>query len=180
MRPGSVGCSTNMNWLRDPSKCTLQPGRASFELLGRKWTALIVWALGRGPRRFSELMDDFHGVSDRMFARRLKELEAADIVTRTQHPEIPPRVEYTLTRKGGALRPVIEAMERWSSKWESAGKRPSIVESAGLAAPWRPHSRRPIIHRRVAQSDSSPERAARSPRVRLRRAVSRPSTPPRA
>lgn len=93
------------------------PGRACFELLGRKWTALIVWALGQGPRRFSELMDDVEGVSDRMLARRLKELEAADIVTRSHHPEIPPRVEYALTPKGRGLGPVITAMEGWSSKW---------------------------------------------------------------
>ncbi|HZR91347.1 MAG TPA: helix-turn-helix domain-containing protein [Gaiellaceae bacterium] len=90
------------------------PGHACFELLGRKWTAQIVWALLDGPRRFSVLLGAVTGVSDKMLKRRLNELEAAGIVTRTQHAEIPPRVEYALTPAGLALESVIVEMERWS------------------------------------------------------------------
>ena len=57
------------------------------------------------------------GVSDRMLARRLRELENEDIVTRTVYPEVPPRVEYQLTTKGVDLEPVIREMERWGSRW---------------------------------------------------------------
>lgn len=94
------------------------PGRACFELLGKKWTALIVWALRDGPLRFLELQDEVAGVSPRMLSRRLDELSSLGIVTRRQFGEIPPRVEYTLTDMGRDLRPVIETMEFWSSKWQ--------------------------------------------------------------
>lgn len=86
---------------------------ACFELLGRRWNAYLVWALLDGPRRFTELLAAAGGVSDRMLTKRLRELEAAGIVTRHRYREVPPRVEYALTERGQALRPVIEAMERW-------------------------------------------------------------------
>lgn len=91
------------------------PGLACFELLGRKWTPQIVWALLEGPRRFSSLLGAVPGLSDKMLSRRLAELEAAGIVTRAQYAEIPPRVEYALTPAGAALRGVITEMERWST-----------------------------------------------------------------
>lgn len=96
------------------------PGLACFELLGRKWTAQIVWALLDGPRRFSSLLEAVSGVSDKMLKRRLDELEEAGIVTRTHYPEIPPRVEYELTPAGLALRSVIVEMERWSREHAGA------------------------------------------------------------
>jgi DNA-binding HxlR family transcriptional regulator len=66
------------------------PGLACFELLGRKWTPQIVWALLDGPRRFSALLLTVPGLSDKMLTRRLTELEAAGIVSRRQYAEIPP------------------------------------------------------------------------------------------
>ena len=102
------------------------PGRACFELLGKKWTALIVWALRDGSLRFSELQDEVAGVSPRMLSRRLEELASLGIVTRRQFGEIPPRVEYTLTGMGRDLRPVIETMEVWSSRWH-----PPAMASSG-------------------------------------------------
>jgi DNA-binding HxlR family transcriptional regulator len=108
------------------------PGRACFELLGKKWTALIVWALRDGPLRFSELQDGVAGVSPRMLSRRLDELSSLGIVTRHQFGEIPPRVEYSLTDMGRDLRPVIEKMELWSSRWQPPAMATSEPgESAG-------------------------------------------------
>jgi len=101
------------------------PGLACFELLGRKWTTQIVWALLSGPRRFSALLEAVPGVSDKMLARRLGELEGLGILTRTQYAEIPPRVEYTLTPAGLALRRVIAEMERWSGEHAGAGVPPA-------------------------------------------------------
>ncbi|MGH2662810.1 MAG: winged helix-turn-helix transcriptional regulator [Actinomycetota bacterium] len=97
------------------------PGAATFELLGKKWTAYIVWALLDGPRRFTALLTAAPGLGDRVLSQRLKELEAAGIVTRSQYAEIPPRVEYELTDVGRELRPVIAEMERWGRLWEAAG-----------------------------------------------------------
>lgn len=93
------------------------PGAACFELLGKKWTAYIVWALMDGPRRFTELLGATPGLRDRVLSQRLKELATAGIVTRSQYVEVPPRVEYELTDLGKQLRPVIEEMERWGRRW---------------------------------------------------------------
>jgi DNA-binding HxlR family transcriptional regulator len=93
------------------------PGAACFELLGKKWTAYIVWSLLDGPRRFTEILETAPGLRDRVLSHRLKELEAAGILTRSPYAEIPPRVEYELTEAGHGLRPVIESMERWGRQW---------------------------------------------------------------
>ena len=96
------------------------PGARCFELLGKKWTAHIVWALLDGPLRFTELADAAPGLRDRVLSHRLKEMMAAGVVTRSSYPEAPPRVEYALTDRGRALRPVIQAMERWGRRWVPA------------------------------------------------------------
>lgn len=98
-------------------------GAACFRLLGKKWTAFIVWALLDGPKRFTALLEAAPGVRDRVLSQRLKELEAAGIVTRSQYLEVPPRVEYELTDLGRELRPVIEEMERWGRRWDAATRK---------------------------------------------------------
>ncbi len=99
------------------------PASACLELLGRKWTGYILWALQDGPRRFTQLLDAVSGITDRVLSLRLKELERAGIVTRRQFREIPPRVVYELTPRGRDLAPVIAEMERWSRRWGSPGAR---------------------------------------------------------
>jgi DNA-binding HxlR family transcriptional regulator len=94
-------------------------GATCFRLLGKKWTAFIVWALLDGPKRFTALLEAAPGVRDRVLSQRLKELEAAGIVTRSQYLEVPPRVEYELTDRGRGLRPVIAEMERWGRRWSA-------------------------------------------------------------
>lgn len=113
------------------------PGSEAFELLGKKWTAYVVWALGDGPRRFSELLGATPGVTDRVLSQRLKELEATGIVNRRQYAEIPPRVEYALTARGRDLGPVIAAMERWGSRWGGYGAKPRVRarSAASIASP---------------------------------------------
>jgi DNA-binding HxlR family transcriptional regulator len=96
------------------------PGASCFQLLGKKWTAFIVWALLDGSKRFTELLEKAPGLRDRVLSQRLKELEAEGLVTRTQYEEVPPRVEYELTTVGKQLRPVIEEMERWGRRWTAA------------------------------------------------------------
>lgn len=89
---------------------------AACKLLGQKWTPQIVAVLLAGPRRFSALRNAIPDLSEKVLSGRLGELEAAGIVSRTQYPEIPPRVEYALTPAGLALEPVIAAMEDWSRR----------------------------------------------------------------
>ena len=88
-----------------------------MELLGKRWTGLIIKLLMEGPLRFNELAERLEVVSDRMLAERLKELEHAGVVERRVFAEVPVRVEYSLTEKGHALAPVIESIEAWSDRW---------------------------------------------------------------
>src|SRR6476469_3562781 len=89
----------------------------AMEILGKRWTGLIVQLLIEGPLRFGELAERLEVVSDRMLSERLKELEQEGLVERRAFAEVPVRVEYSLTEKGEALGPVITAIESWSHDW---------------------------------------------------------------
>jgi DNA-binding HxlR family transcriptional regulator len=87
------------------------------EVIGGKWTTLILRDLLRGSRRFGELRASLGTVSPKTLTDRLRELEQSGVVTRTIYAEVPPRVEYALTDKGRALRPVVDAMAAWGATW---------------------------------------------------------------
>lgn len=89
----------------------------AVDILGKRWTGLILHALLARPLRFSELVEHLEVVSDRMLSERLKELEAEGIVERRVLPETPVRVEYHLTDKGRALGDVIAAIGAWAERW---------------------------------------------------------------
>ena len=89
----------------------------SAEIVGSKWTALLVHDLSEGPRRFSELEHSCAGISPRTLSERLRVLEDEGIVERRSFPESPPRVEYELTAKGEALLPIITEMRRFGHSW---------------------------------------------------------------
>jgi DNA-binding HxlR family transcriptional regulator len=93
------------------------PVAAAAKLLGDKWTLIVLRDLAGGPRRFTELERSGAGISPSILAARLRELEEQGIVTRTCYPEIPPRVEYTLTQKGRAALPVVEALRTYGTRW---------------------------------------------------------------
>jgi DNA-binding HxlR family transcriptional regulator len=86
-------------------------------LIGRRWTGAILRALLSGATRFSDLAASVPGLSDRLLAERLRELEAEGIVTRTVIPVMPVRVEYHLTDKGLALDAVIASVSTWAEQW---------------------------------------------------------------
>jgi DNA-binding HxlR family transcriptional regulator len=89
----------------------------AVELLGKRWTGLIVQVLLGGPLRFNELQEKLEVVSDRMLSERLKELEAAGVLHREVSPEPPVRVVYSLTEKGRALEEVVRAIASWAESW---------------------------------------------------------------
>ncbi|MGI8477759.1 MAG: winged helix-turn-helix transcriptional regulator [Thermomicrobiales bacterium] len=99
--PGSLGC----------------PVARTAQLIGNKWTPLIVRDLADGQRRFSELERSLTGISPKTLSERLKRLEEAQVVVRRCFAEVPPRVEYALTGKGFALLPVIEQMRAFGDRW---------------------------------------------------------------
>jgi DNA-binding HxlR family transcriptional regulator len=90
---------------------------ASSEIVGAKWTALLIYDLQDGPRRFRELEHSCAGISSRTLAERLRALEREGIVRRHSYPESPPRVEYELTEKGRGLLPVVDAMTAFGRSW---------------------------------------------------------------
>ena len=98
---------------------------ASAEIVGLKWTALLVHDLSEGARRFSELEHACPGISPRTLSERLRMLEAEDILVRRSYPESPPRVEYELTEKGQALLPIIDEMRRFGHEWLGCGAHPA-------------------------------------------------------
>ncbi len=103
-----------MNPVHDCTSCAVA---ATSELIGSKWTSLLVHDLSEGPRRFTELEHSCPGISPRTLSERLHMLESSGIVVRHSYPESPPRVEYQLTDKGVALLPIIEAMRGFGRSW---------------------------------------------------------------
>ena len=88
-------------------------------LLGDRWTLVIVRDLADGPLRFSELEQSSGGISPRTLADRLRQMESQGLVRRESFREIPPRVQYSLTEKGIAALPVIEALRTFGDTWLS-------------------------------------------------------------
>ena len=99
-----------MNPVHESTSCAVA---ASAEIIGAKWTALLVHDLSEGPRRFTELEHSCAGISPRTLSERLRALEDEDLVLRRSYAESPPRVEYELTEKGAALLPIIGEMRRF-------------------------------------------------------------------
>lgn len=95
----------------------------AVELIGRRWTGAILRALLSDVRRFNELASAVPGLSDRMLAERLRELESEGVVIRTVIPETPVRVEYSLTEKGLALESAVRALAGWAETWVSKAPR---------------------------------------------------------
>ena len=90
------------------------PSRQVLDRIGDKWTTLVMLLLEDGAKRFSELQRTINGISAKMLAQTLRSLERDGLVTRTIYPEIPPRVEYTLTPLGETLCAPIAAILQWS------------------------------------------------------------------
>jgi DNA-binding HxlR family transcriptional regulator len=89
----------------------------AFELLGKRWTGLIIRTLLSGKKRFSDITDAIPNMSARMLTERFKELEKEGIVSRSVYPEIPVRIEYELTEKGRELEAVMDEIQKWAEKW---------------------------------------------------------------
>ena len=103
-----------MNPIHETGCCSVA---ACAEIIGAKWTAVLVHDLSEGPRRFSDLERALPGISPRTLSERLRALEQEDIVVRRSYAESPPRVEYELTAKGEALLPIIDAMRQFGRDW---------------------------------------------------------------
>ena len=92
---------------------------AAVELVGKRWSGAILSALQRGPCRFGELSQAVPKMSDRLLSQRLRELEAEGLDERTVEPITPPKVIYSLTRKGAELDPALRELEAWGQRWKT-------------------------------------------------------------
>ncbi|MGO4147661.1 winged helix-turn-helix transcriptional regulator [Paenarthrobacter sp. YAF11_1] len=92
------------------------PSRTSLAKIANKWTAMIVIALSDGPLRFGGLREAVDGISGKVLADTLRDLERDGIVSRTAYDQMPPRVEYELTPLGGTLREPLTALGRWAEQ----------------------------------------------------------------
>lgn len=97
------------------ASCTLF--QRAVEFIGRRWNGAIIYVLLDGPCRFNELLSRVPNISDRLLTERLRELEAAGMVTRDVQPGPPVRVVYELTDAGRALIDVIQAIASWAQQW---------------------------------------------------------------
>ncbi|MDY5083543.1 MAG: helix-turn-helix domain-containing protein [Candidatus Limivicinus sp.] len=98
------------------------PVATTVALIGSKWKLLIMRNLLSRPWRFNELKKDLEGISQEVLTDSLRSMEADGLLTRTVYPEVPPRVEYTLTELGYSLRPILEAMRVWGEDYKAAHK----------------------------------------------------------
>ena len=95
------------------------PVATTVQLIGSKWKLLIIRNLLVRPWRFNELQKDLEGISHKVLTDSLRSMESDGIINRTVYPEVPPRVEYSLSHLGESMRPILDAMENWGNGYKT-------------------------------------------------------------
>lgn len=96
------------------------PVATTVQMIGSKWKLLIMRNLLERPWRFNELKKDLDGISQKVLTDSLRSMEANGIIIRTVYPEVPPRVEYSLSELGESMRPILEAMKQWGLDYKAS------------------------------------------------------------
>lgn len=96
--------------MESDQRCPLEK---AVDLIDGKWTVLILWHLRNGTLRFSDLQRKMPRITHKMLAQQLRHLEEHQLIKRTIYPEVPPRVEYTLTHLGETLKPIMISLNDW-------------------------------------------------------------------
>jgi DNA-binding HxlR family transcriptional regulator len=107
------------------------PDARALDLVGDKWTLLIIRDLAAGPRRFVELQRVLPGISTEQLRSRLNRMVADGLLTRQRYREVPPRVDYELTERSRELMPVLGALARWGYDWTWSAPRPGEDVNVG-------------------------------------------------
>ncbi len=102
--------------MKKPTSQLACPIEKTLRMIAGKWKTIILWYLGSGTKRYGELKKLIPEVSEKMLTQSLRELETDKLVKRRAYPEVPPRVDYTLTKKGQSLSAVICTLESWGKK----------------------------------------------------------------
>ena len=92
------------------------PVKTTLKIIGGRWKVIIIHQLMDGTKRFSELKRAIDGITQKMLTQQLRELERDGVVERKVYPQVPPKVEYSLTHLGRSLKPILEAMHEWGVK----------------------------------------------------------------
>ena len=95
------------------------PVETTLTLISDKWKVLILQDLLPGTKRFGELKKSVGNVSQKVLTAQLRQMEDSGLLTRTVYPEVPPRVEYTLTELGYSLKPILDAMWNWGEEYQA-------------------------------------------------------------
>lgn len=95
------------------------PVEMTLQLIGNKWKVLIIRDLLGGTKRFNELMRSVTGITQKVLTSNLRSMEEAGLLTRKVYPEVPPRVEYSLTDTGMSLKPVLDSMTAWGTEYKN-------------------------------------------------------------
>lgn len=95
------------------------PVATTVEMIGSKWKLLIMRNLLTRPWRFNELRKSLEGISQKVLTDSLRSMESDGIVIRTVYPEVPPRVEYSLSELGESMRPILDAMQLWGENYKT-------------------------------------------------------------
>ena len=95
------------------------PVETTLTLISDKWKVLILRDLLPGTKRFGELKKSVGNVSQKVLTAQLRQMEDSGLRTRTVYPEVPPRVEYTLTELGYSLKPILDAMWNWGEEYQA-------------------------------------------------------------
>jgi DNA-binding HxlR family transcriptional regulator len=129
-----------MSRIQEPESSFCVSFQTAIELIGKRWNGAILAVLLDGPRRFSELVVTVPGLSERLLAERLRELEGKGILIRRVLPGPPLGVEYELTAAGRELAPAVEVVTAWARKWLDASPEsgPPGVEASREARRARP------------------------------------------
>ena len=111
------------------------PVETTLTLISDRWKVLILRDLFTGTKRFGELKKSLAGISQKVLTANLKSLEATGLLTRQAYPEVPPRVEYTLTALGESLKPVLASLFDWGMDYKRANGSPAneLVAALGTA-----------------------------------------------
>ncbi|MEM9131228.1 MAG: helix-turn-helix domain-containing protein [Actinomycetota bacterium] len=118
---GGAGVADELRAIGDGGADGDCPVTYCLSVIGGKWKPIILYLVVNGVNRFGVLQRNIDGISKQMLTRQLRELEADDVLDRHVYPEVPPRVEYTLTAKGRSLLPVIGAMRDWGQAHQAEG-----------------------------------------------------------
>ena len=130
------------------------PDARALDLVGDKWTLLIVRDLAAGPRRFVELQRVLPGISTEQLRSRLNRMVADGMLTRQRYREVPPRVDYELTPRARELMPVLAELARWGYEWAWSSPRGSETIDLGAIFRLAPGLVQPSGARRARSSSS--------------------------